>query len=59
MDFPDKFEVGISTNDPGLNITEIIYFDKNEKRLRMQLYYSILGLDANKGLDVVMDEKKQ
>jgi hypothetical protein len=35
MDFPDKFEVAISTNDPGLNITEVIYFDKNDKRLRM------------------------
>jgi hypothetical protein len=31
MDLPDKFEVGISTNDPGLNITETIYFDKVDK----------------------------
>jgi len=27
------------------------------KRLRFQLYYSVLGLDPNKGLDIVMDEK--
>ena len=24
--FPESFEIGISTNDPGLNITEIIYY---------------------------------
>lgn len=59
MDFPEKFEVGMSTNDPGLNITEVIYFDKKEKRIRLQLFYSILGLEANKGLDIVMDEKKE
>lgn len=57
LEFPDTFEVSISSNDPGLNITEVIYFDKSQKRLRMQLYYSILALDPNKGLDIVMDEK--
>ena len=57
LDFPDAFELSISSNDPGLNITEVIYFDKNQKRLRMQLFYSILGLDPNKGLDIVMDER--
>jgi len=57
LEFPDTFELSISSNDPGLNITEEIYFDKIEKRLRMQLYYSVLGLDPNKGLDIVMDEK--
>lgn len=25
----------------------------------MQLYYSVLGLDPNKGLDIVMDEKNK
>lgn len=57
--FPESFEIGISTNDFGLNITEIIYFDKDSQMLRMQLFYSILGLEPNKGLDIVMDEKNQ
>ena len=26
--FPDSFIIGISTNDPGVNITEVIYYDK-------------------------------
>ena len=26
LSFPDAFEIGISTNDPGLNVTELIYF---------------------------------
>jgi len=29
LEFPDTFEVSISSNDPGLNITEVIYFDKS------------------------------
>ena len=58
IEFPDTFEISISTNDPGLNITEQVFFDKSVKRLRMQLYYSVLGLDPNKGLDIVMDEKE-
>ena len=57
--FPESFEIGISTNDFGLNVTEIIYFDKESQRLRMQLFYSILGLEPNKGADIIMDEKNQ
>jgi hypothetical protein len=57
--FPDSFEIGISTNDFGLNITEIAYFDKDSKKLRIQLFYSVLGLEPNKGVDVVMDEINQ
>ena len=45
FDFPASFEVGISSNDPGLNVTEIIYYDRPAKKIRMQLLYSILGLD--------------
>ena len=26
--FPDSFSIGISTNDPALNVTEVIYYDK-------------------------------
>jgi len=26
LEFPDSFEIGMSTNDPGLNVTEVIYF---------------------------------
>lgn len=29
LEFPDTFELSISSNDPGLNITEVIYFDKS------------------------------
>ena len=29
LEFPDTFEVSISSNDPGLNVTEVIYFDKS------------------------------
>lgn len=54
--FPDSFEIGMSTNDPGLNVTEVIYYDKNEKKIRLQIFYSILGLEASKGLDIVLDE---
>ena len=57
--FPESFEIGISTNDFGLNITEIFYFDKESSRLRMQMFYSVLGLDPNRGLDIIMDEKNE
>jgi len=56
LEFPDSFEIGMSTNDPGLNITEVIYYDNKAKKLRMQIYYSILGLDKTKGFDIVLDE---
>ena len=46
----------ISTNDPGLNLTEIIYYDKQSSKIRMRFYYSILGLNPTKGFDVVIDE---
>ena len=59
MKFPDSFEIGVSTNDFGLNITEIIYFDKDSKKLRLQLLYSIMGLEATKGLDLILDEKNK
>ena len=26
IEFPDSFMVGISTNDPGLNLTEVLYY---------------------------------
>ena len=54
--FPNSFQIGISTNDPGLNITEIIYYDMKNKKIRSQLFYSILGLEPTKGLDFVLDE---
>jgi hypothetical protein len=33
--FPDNFEIGISTNEFGLNITEKIYYDKADKKFRV------------------------
>jgi len=54
--FPDNFEISISTNDMGLNLTEVIYYDKPKQKLRIQLFYSILGLDRTKGFDLVLDE---
>ena len=67
--FPDNFHIGISTNDPGLNLTEVIYYvserladtmqDSKAAKLRMQFYYSILGLEPTKGFDLVLDESKK
>jgi len=54
--FPDSFQMGISTNEAALNITEVIYYDKTSKKIRMQLFYSVLGLEPTKGLDIVLDE---
>mmetsp|Transcript_33227 Transcript_33227/g.50935 ORF Transcript_33227/g.50935 Transcript_33227/m.50935 type:complete len:102 (+) Transcript_33227:52-357(+) len=59
FDFPTAFSVGISSNDPGLNLTEVIYYDRSAKKIRMQTYYSLLGLEPTKGLDMVMDEVNQ
>ena len=55
--WPNSFQIGISTNEPGLNITEIIYYDQVAKKIRTQIFYSILGLNPTKVLDLVMDEK--
>lgn len=55
--FPSSFQIGISTNDPGLNVTEVLYYDKNAKKIRTQVFYSILGLKPTKGIDVVIDER--
>jgi hypothetical protein len=49
----------LSTNDPGLNITELIYFDKEAKKLRIQIFYSILGLEPSKAIDIIIDENEK
>lgn len=36
-----------------------MFFDKNGQKLRLQLFYSIMGLDSSKGFDLVLDEKNQ
>ena len=61
--------VGISTNDPGLNLTEVLYYvsidsisplqDSSAQKLRMQFYYSILSLEPAKGFDLVLDSEAQ
>lgn len=56
--FPNTFKIGLSTNDPGLNLTEIVYYDSKEGKLRMQFFYSILGLSPTKGFDIVIDQQK-
>ena len=67
--FPKSFKIGLSTNDPGLNLTEVVYYvsynydltiqDQDEGKLRMQFYYSILGLSATKGFDIVIDQQNE
>jgi hypothetical protein len=57
IEFPESFELGISSDDFGLNVTETIYFDQN--KIRLQLFYAILGLEPTKGLDVVFDESNK
>jgi hypothetical protein len=32
--FPDSFMIGISTNDPGLNFTEVLYYDRKAGKIR-------------------------
>jgi hypothetical protein len=59
IEFPESFEVSISTDEYGLNITEHIYYDKVAKKVRIQLFYGVLGLEASKGFDVVFDEANQ
>lgn len=59
VEFPDSFEVSISTDEYGLNVTEHIYYDKPNKKIRLQLFYGLLGLEATKGLDIVFDEANQ
>lgn len=57
--WPKNFEISISTNEFGLNITEKVYFDNQSQKLRLQLFYSVMGLDDSKGFDLVLDEKNQ
>jgi len=57
--WPDNFEISISTNEFGLNVTERVYFDKQSQIVRLQLFYSVMGLDASKGFDLVLDEHNQ
>eukprot|EP00350_Pseudokeronopsis_sp_OXSARD2_P011620 CAMPEP_0170543270 /NCGR_PEP_ID=MMETSP0211-20121228/2443_1 /TAXON_ID=311385 /ORGANISM="Pseudokeronopsis sp., Strain OXSARD2" /LENGTH=65 /DNA_ID=CAMNT_0010846605 /DNA_START=198 /DNA_END=395 /DNA_ORIENTATION=+ len=58
INFPANFEMVLSNNDPGFNLTEIIYMDGNKEKMRIQLYYSILGLDQTKAFDIIIDEKE-
>lgn len=57
--WPNSFQIGISTNEPGLNITEIIYYDQTNKKIRTQIFYSLLGLSPTKVLDIVLDEQAE
>lgn len=59
ISFPNSFKIGLSTNDPGLNLTEVVYYDSNAGKLRMQFFYSILGLSPTKGFDIVIDQQKE
>lgn len=49
----------MSTNEYGLNLTEIIYYDKMNKKIRTQIFYSLMGLEPTKVLDIVLDEKNE
>lgn len=57
--WPESFETVLSTNDPGLNITEILYFNGYQNKIRLQIYYAILGLEPSKGIDITIDEKNR
>ncbi|TNV82943.1 hypothetical protein FGO68_gene13778 [Halteria grandinella] len=57
--WPTRFETVLSTHDSGINITEVVYFDGFSGRVRLQTYYSILGLEASKGLDITIDERNK
>lgn len=35
IEFPESFEFSISTDDYGLNVTELVYFDKKAKKIRI------------------------
>jgi hypothetical protein len=48
--------MGISTNDPGLNFTEVLYYDGKAGKIRTQISYSLLGLEPTKLVDIVIDE---
>lgn len=36
-----------------------MYYDSVSRRLRTQLFYSIMGLDSTKVFDLVIDEKNE
>jgi len=57
--FPDSFKMAISTNDPGLNFTEVLYYDGKAGKIRSQVSYSLLGLEPTKLMDVVIDESNK
>lgn len=57
--WPNSFQIGISTNEYGLNLTEILYYDKLNKKMRTQIFYSLMGLEPTKGLDIVIDEQNE
>ena len=69
INFPSSFKMSISTNDPALNLTEVLYYvshqtiwflkDSNAQKLRMQFFYSIMSLEPTKGFDLVMDSEHQ
>lgn len=59
LKFPESFQMSITTNDYALNLTELLYYDKQAERIRIQFFYSLLGLEATKGFDLVLDQKKK
>lgn len=48
--------MGMSTNDPALNFTEVFYYDGKAGKIRSQISYSLLGLEPTKLVDIVIDE---
>lgn len=59
IQFPDSFQIQITTNDYALNLTELVYFDKPSQRMRIQFFYAFMGLVPTKGFDIVLDQKKK
>lgn len=55
IQFPDSFEIQITTNDYALNLTELVYYDKPAERIRIQFFHSFFGLESIKGFDIVLD----
>lgn len=55
IEIPDSFQIKMTTNDYALNLTELVYFDKPSGRIRLQFFYSFMGLEPTKGLDMVLE----
>ncbi len=57
--WPQSFEMALSTNTEGFNVTETLYIDQPNRRLRAKLSYSLLGLSETTLFDLTVDDSTQ